>query len=65
MELWEHRLGQWVIVIHTLGRHGRRSGNSLELLSVFVSERRRTSPTWGLTPRMPVCSVAACSRQFQ
>ena len=24
-------------------------------------ERRRNSPTWGLTPRMPVCNVTACS----
>ena len=61
-----HRTYQWVAVSNRLvatretleETHGVQS-------PIPLSERRRTSPTWGSTPRMPVCSVAACPRRHQ
>ena len=58
---WGHRLNQWVLCKLTGG--GRETlVNELGELPELVFERRRNAPTWGLTPRMPVCNVTAWPR---
>jgi len=62
MVLRGHRLSRWVQVANSSAVGRETLENLRGELPDFVFERRRNAPTWGLTPRMPVCIVAAWPR---
>jgi len=47
---------------NSLVANGRRSVRRMGSLPDIMTERRRNAPTWGSTPRMAVCNVAAWPR---
>ena len=57
-----HRTEPVGAIANPLVANGRRSIKSMGLLPDELIERRRNAPTWGSTPRMVVCYVAAWPR---